>query len=129
MPIISSNLRAYNDLTQFFDFLVDKVDIVSDYARDYPNLSMGTLYDKLRRDGWALATQLITDGKIKVSDYLIDQMAEADRLGREYGHLMRFWGSPDEEWFWDIQSPLTNVIINTDRPKALREYLVQLQQQ
>jgi len=56
-------------------------------------------------------------------------MAEADRLGREYGHLMRFWGSPDEKWFWDIQSPLTNVIINTDRPKALREYLVQLQQQ
>lgn len=129
MPIISSNLGAYNDLTQFFDFLVDKEDIVSDYARDYPNLSMGTLYDELRRDGWALVTQLITDGKIKVSDYLIDQMAEADRLGREYGHLMRFWGSPDEEWFWDIQSPLTNVIINTDRPKTLREYLVQLQQQ
>ena len=129
IPIISSNLRAYNDLAQFFDFLVAKEDIVSDYARDYPNLSMGTLYDELRREGWALVTQLITDGKIKVSDYLIDQMAEADRLGREYGHLMRFWGSPDEEWFWDIQSPLTNVMINTDRPKALREYLVQLQQQ
>jgi len=124
MPIISSNLRAYNDLTQFFDFLVAKEDIVSDYAEDYPNLSMDTLYDELRHDGWALATQLITDGKIKVSDYLIDQMIEADRLGGEYGHLMRFWGSPDEEWFWDIQSPLTNVMINTDRPEALRKYLM-----
>jgi len=124
MPIISSNLLAYNDSTQFFDFLEAKEDIVTEYAGEYPNLSMDTLYDELPRDNYSLATQLITDGKIKVSDYLTNQMIEADRLGREYGHLIRFWGSPDVKWFWDIQSPLSNVMINTDRPKALREYLL-----
>jgi len=125
MPIISSNLKKYNDTTQFFDFLVTKEDIVNDYAEDYSNLSMDTLYDELLSNGCALATQLINDGKVKVSEYLINQMAEADRLGKEYGHLMRFWGSPDVKWFWDIQSPLTNVMINTDRPEVLRKYLME----
>lgn len=124
MPIISSNLIAYNDITQFFDFLVPKEDIIEEYVSDYPELSMDTLYEVLRDNKWALANRLIEDGKIKVSDYLISQMKKADNLGKEYGHLMRFWASPDYQWFWDIQSPLTNVMINTNRPETLRKYLM-----
>jgi hypothetical protein len=123
MPIISSNLRAYSDIEQFFDFLVSKEEIVRDYAGEYPGLTLENLSDQLGQSAWRLANELMRDGKTEVSEYLVDQMVEADRLGRTHGHLMRFWASPDDAWFWDIVAPLENVVIATDRPKDVMAYL------
>lgn len=123
MPIVSSNLRAYSDLEQFFDFNAPYEEIVEQYGEHYPDLTVDNLVDTLRREGWALANELMADGTIEVSDYLVEQMVEADRLGRTHGHLMRFWASPDEPWFWDIVAPLDNVVVATDRPRDLAAYL------
>lgn len=126
--VVSSNLRSYNDITRFFDYLVPKNEIVDRYYRDYPGLSVWNFYNVLpqTRDGrtWKFAVQLVEDGMMKVSDYLINQMIEADRLGREHGHYMRFWAAPDAEWFWDILADLDNVVIATDYPLEVKEYLL-----
>ncbi len=126
--IVSSNILAYNDITKFFHYLVPKQDIVEKYAEDYPGLTQGNFYTALRQtiDGktWKLAVQLVEDGMMKVSDYLVEQMKEADRIGREYGTLMRFWAPPDAEWFWDIQRDLDHVVILTDYPHELMKYLM-----
>lgn len=123
MPIISSNLLAYNDIEQMFEFLDDEEEIVADYQDDYPDLTTDNLVEELDSDGWALANDLIQDRRMRVTDYLIEQMVEADRLGRTHGHLMRFWASPDAKWFWDIVAPLEQVMLLTDHPRDVRTYL------
>jgi hypothetical protein len=123
MPIVSSNLRAYNDLEQFFEFHASPDEIVSEYGAGYPDLTADTLFDQLPRSNWRLANELMRDGRITVADYLVEQMAEANRLGASHGHLMRFWASPDEEWFWDIVAPLEQVVLATDRPRDAAAYL------
>jgi hypothetical protein len=127
IPIVSSNLRSYNDLNQFFDFLVPKEEIVEDYATKYPGLTVDNLVSRLPDKGWALANELIKDRKIRPSDYLINQMKEADRLGKEHNCLMRFWAPPDAKWFWDIVALLENVMLVTDRPKDVAIYLESLE--
>jgi len=123
MPIISSNLQAYNDITRMFDFLVPEEDIVAEYSDDYPDVTEENLATELGSDGWALATELIRDGKIRVSDYLLEQMEEANRLGTEGDHLMRFWASPDAPWFWEIVAPLEKVVLLTDHPEDAHIFL------
>lgn len=123
MPIISSNLQAYNDIEQMFEFLVPEDEIVREYSADYPDLTEENLRTELDADGWALATELLRDRRIRVSNYLIEQMEEANRLGTMHGHLIRFWASPDGPWFWDIVAPLENVVLLTDRPEDVAVYL------
>ncbi|MDZ7801079.1 MAG: hypothetical protein U5K81_09845 [Trueperaceae bacterium] len=123
MPIISSNLQSYNDITQMFEFLVPEEDIVEAYADAYPDLTAENLAEELNRDNWALATDLLHDGSIRVTDYLRERMVEANRLGQTYGHLMRFWAPPDAKWFWDIVAPLPHVVLLTDHPGEVKIYL------
>jgi hypothetical protein len=123
MPIVSSNLRAYNDLHQFFEFQVPHEEIVREYGDDYPELTEENLIDQLKENNWSLANALMRDGKITVADYLVEQMAEANRLGETHGHLMRFWAAPDEAWFWDIVTPLEHVVLATDKPREASTYL------
>jgi hypothetical protein len=123
MPIISSNLQAYMEIERMFEFQVSEEEIVGEYSEEYPDLTTDNLASELDCDNWALANRLIEDGSITVSDYLIERMEEASRLGTEGGHLMRFWASPDAEWFWDIAGPLENVVILTDHPQDVRRYL------
>ena len=123
MPIISSNLQAYFDVTEMFEFLVPEVDIVDAYSDTYPDLTVENLTEALSRDGWTLATALLEDGSIEVSDYLLEQLEETNRLGSEGGHLMRFWASPDAPWFWELVSPLEQVVLVTDYPKEVQVFL------
>ncbi len=123
MPIISSNFQAYIDVERMFDFLVPREDIVDAYGDEYPELTEENLASELDRDGWALATQLIRDRSIRPSEYLLEQLEEANRLGVENDHLMRFWATPDAPWFWDLVAPLENVMLLTDHPRDVRVYL------
>ncbi|MEX2535088.1 MAG: hypothetical protein WD273_05750 [Trueperaceae bacterium] len=123
MPIISSNFQSYIDIERMFEFQVPEDEIVSEYSEEYPDLTAENLASELDSDGWALANQLLEDGSITVSDYLVEQLEEASRLGTENSHLMRFWASPDAQWFWDIAGPLENVVILTDHPREVSSYL------
>ena len=120
--IVSSNLRAYNDETKFWDFLVPKEEIVREYSDRYPILTED-FWEALRANRWQLANELVRANKIKVSDYLVEQMREAERLGEKYGLLIRFWAPPDAPYFWEIQAPLDHVVILTDHPKELANWL------
>jgi hypothetical protein len=123
MPIISSNFQAYIDIEQMFDFLVPREDIVAEYGDEYPDLTEDNLASELDRDGWELATQLIEDRSIRPSDHMLERLEEANRLGMENDHLMRFWATPDAQWFWDLVAPLENVMLLTDHPRDVRVYL------
>lgn len=123
MPIVSSNMQAYIDIEQMFEFQTPKEEIVAEYAEVYPDLTVENLASELDRDNWALAEQLLEDGSITVSDYLQERLEEANRLGSENNHLMRFWASPDAEWFWEMVAPLEKVVILTDHPKEVSRYL------
>lgn len=123
MPIISSNFQAYIDIAQMFDFVATPEEIVAEYGDDYADLTAQNLAEELDRDGWALANRLIEDEQLAVSDYLRERLAEANRLGIENEHLMRFWASPDAKWFWDLARPLENVMILTDHPRDVSAYL------
>jgi len=120
--IVSSNLRSYNDETKFWDFLVPKDEIVKEYSDRYPILSED-FWKVLRANEWELANKLVRANKIKVSDYLVGQMREVERLGEKYGNLMRFWAPPDAPYFWEIQAPLDHVVILTNQPKELANWL------
>ena len=120
--IVSSNLLAYNDQTKFWTFLVPKEEIISEYSDRYPLLAKYFWY-ALRANGWQLANELVRAGKIKVSEYLAGQMREAERLGEKYGVLMRFWATPDAPYFWEVQAPLGHVVIVTNQPKNLANWL------
>lgn len=122
MPIVSSNFQAYNDITRMFEFLAPREEIVSEYSETYPDLTVENLATELDQGGWALATELLRDRKIMISDYLLDQMAEANRLGTANDHFMRFWASPDAVWFWDIVAPLEKVMVLTDHPRDVARF-------
>lgn len=123
MPIISSNFKSYIDIGQIFDYQMTAEEIAEQYSDDFPGLTADDLPGRLTSKGWELADRLIDDGVITVSDYMLDRLEEADRLGGENGHLMRFWASPDAEWFWELVRPLENVMILTDHPGEVSEYL------
>lgn len=123
MPIVSSNLQAYNDITQMFELLVPAEEIVAEYGDAHPDLTAENLMEELDRNNWALANELIRDGKIEVTDYLRERLAEAERLGSENDHLMRFWASPDAPWFWEIVGPMEHVVLVTDHPADAKRYL------
>ena len=128
MPIISSNFQAYMDIEQMFEFQTPEEDIVAEYAEQYPDLTANNLADELDQSNWALAQQLIDDGSITVTDYLRERLEEANRLGSERGHLMRFWASPDAAWFWERVAPLETVVLVTDYPEEVGRYLETLEE-
>ena len=123
MPIISSNLRAYLDVELMFDLLEDEAELVERHVEEFPALAEEGLFQTLHEDGWALATRLLENGEITVSDHLRERLAEANRLGTENGHLMRFWASPDAAWFWELIAPLEQVVLVTDRPAEASTFL------
>ena len=123
MPIISSNFKSYIDIEQIFEFVTPVEEIVEQHQADYPEITAENLASEMDVDIWALANQLVEDGSIEPSDYLIDRLEEASRLGTENDHLMRFWASPDAPWFWEIAGPLENVVILTDHPGEVAEFL------
>ena len=123
MPIISSNFKSYIDIEQIFEFVTPVEEIVEQHQVDYPEITAENLASEMDVNNWALANQLVEGGSIEPSDYLIDRLEEAGRLGTEYGHLMRFWASPDAPWFWEIAGPLENVVILTDHPGEVAEFL------
>ncbi len=120
--IVSSNLRAYNDETKFWDFLVPQDEIIKEYGEKYSTLAED-FWKTLRANKWELANELVNAGKIKVSEYLVEQMWKAEELGEKYGHIMRFWAPPDAPYFWKILAPLKHVVILTDHPKELANWL------
>ncbi|MDI3517109.1 MAG: hypothetical protein PWP09_1175 [Thermotogota bacterium] len=120
--VVSSNIRAYNDEKKFWHFIVPQEEIIKEYGGRYPTLA-GDFWGTLRANNWALANELVETGKIEVSDYLVEQMRKANELGKKYGHLMRFWAPPDAPYFWEILAPLENVVILTDHPRALANWL------
>ncbi len=123
MPIVSSNFQAYIDIERMFDFIVPRADIVAANADEYPELTEENLASELDSDRWALANQLVQDRSIRPSDYLLEQLEEANRLGMENDHLMRFWATPDAQWFWELVAPLEMVMLLTDHPRDVRVYL------
>ena len=123
MPIVSSNLQAYLDAARMFELKAPEDEIVAAHAADYPALETDGLYASLGEDGWRLATELLDADEIAIAGYLPARLAEADALGREKGHLMRFWASPDEPWFWRLVGPLEHVVLVTDRPAEAGEFL------
>jgi len=123
MPIVSSNLRAYIDAERMFESDLGEDEIVARHADEFPILETVTFAEALAADHWALATRLIDDDSLRVSDYLREQLSEANRLGDEYGHLMRFWASPDAPWFWELAAPLDSVTLVTDRPTDASRFL------
>lgn len=123
MPIISSNFKSYIDIEQIFDYVTPPEEIVEQYGDEYPELTAENLASEIDVDNWALANTLVEEGAIEPSDYLVEQLEEASRLGTENDHLMRFWAPPDAPWFWDIAGPLENVVILTDHPQEVADYL------
>ena len=123
MPIISSNFQSYIDIEQIFDFVTPAEEIVEQHQEQYPELTPENLAAEIDVDNWALANQLVEDGSIEPSDYLREKLEEANRLGAENDHLMRFWASPDAEWFWELAAPLENIVILTDHPGEVAEFL------
>ena len=128
MPIVSSNFQAYMDVKQMFELRAPAEDIVAEYVGQYSDLTVDTLASELDQGNWALAQQLLDDGSIAVTDYLREQLVEADRLGSEHGHLMRFWASPDAAWFWEMVAPLETVVLLTDHPEEVGSYLSTLEE-
>ena len=123
MPIVSSNFKSYIDIEQIFDYELSAEEIEEQYGDEFPELTANDLPDALTKNGWELADRLIDDDVITVSDYLQSQLEEADRLGVENDHLMRFWASPDAEWFWELVRPLESVMILTDHPREVSDFL------